>query len=70
MTARRRVWITGLGMITPVGTGVDAFRAACAAVLLHARAGRIAAAELGVDGVIAGDVIEALPRARTAPPDR
>jgi 3-oxoacyl-[acyl-carrier-protein] synthase II len=27
MTDRRRIWITGLGMITPIGTGVDAFRA-------------------------------------------
>jgi 3-oxoacyl-[acyl-carrier-protein] synthase II len=27
-TGRRRVWITGLGMITAVGTGVEAFRAA------------------------------------------
>ena len=50
--------------------GVEPFRATCAAVLLHARAGRMAAVEFGVDGVIAGDVIEALPRARTAPPDR
>jgi NAD(P)H-hydrate epimerase len=50
--------------------GVDAFHAACAAVFLHAEAGRIAAAEHGPDGVIAGDVIEALPRARTGASDR
>ncbi len=27
MTDRRRVWITGIGVITAIGTGVDAFRA-------------------------------------------
>jgi hydroxyethylthiazole kinase-like uncharacterized protein yjeF len=43
--------------------GVDPFAAACAGVRLHARAGVHAASERGVDGVIARDVIEALPRA-------
>jgi NAD(P)H-hydrate epimerase len=45
--------------------GLGAFTAACAGVWLHAEAGREAAGRLGsVEGVIAGDVIEALPAAR------
>jgi len=43
---------------------LDPFMAACAGVRLHARAGIHAAHEKGVDGVIARDVIEALPFAR------
>jgi len=43
--------------------GVEPFAAACAGVRLHARAGVRAADDRGVDGVIARDVIEALPRA-------
>jgi ADP-dependent NAD(P)H-hydrate dehydratase / NAD(P)H-hydrate epimerase len=44
--------------------GMEPMAAACAAVRLHARAGRRAADRLGVDGVIARDVIEELPFAR------
>jgi NAD(P)H-hydrate epimerase len=43
--------------------GVDAFHAACAGVLVHARAGQLAAATIGAEGVIARDIIELLPRA-------
>jgi NAD(P)H-hydrate epimerase len=42
---------------------LDAFDAACAGVALHAEAGRRAAGAHGPDGVIASDVIAALPRA-------
>jgi hydroxyethylthiazole kinase-like uncharacterized protein yjeF len=44
--------------------GVEPFLAACAGVRVHARAGIHAAQEKGVDGVIARDVVEALPFAR------
>jgi hydroxyethylthiazole kinase-like uncharacterized protein yjeF len=44
--------------------GVEPFTAACAAVHLHVRAGRLAARTVGAEGVIARDVIAALPSAR------
>ncbi len=43
---------------------MDPFHAACAGVFLHARAGQLAQATIGAEGVIAGDVIALLPRAR------
>jgi hydroxyethylthiazole kinase-like uncharacterized protein yjeF len=43
--------------------GLEPFAAACAGVRRHAAAGRVAAAEHGADGVIARDVVAALPRA-------
>jgi NAD(P)H-hydrate epimerase len=45
---------------------MDPFQAACAAVLVHAEAGRLAAQRIGPEGVIAGDVIESLPQALAA----
>jgi NAD(P)H-hydrate epimerase len=45
---------------------MDPFEAACAGVLVHARAGQLTAREIGPEGVIASDVIAALPRARAA----
>ncbi|HEU4657308.1 MAG TPA: NAD(P)H-hydrate dehydratase [Capillimicrobium sp.] len=45
--------------------GAEPFEGACVAVELHRRAGRRAAADVGsADGVIASDVIAALPRVR------
>jgi ADP-dependent NAD(P)H-hydrate dehydratase / NAD(P)H-hydrate epimerase len=44
--------------------GVDPFTAACAGVELHRLAGRLVARQLGVEGAIARDVIDALPSAR------
>ncbi len=46
--------------------GMEPFAAACAGVLVHARAGRLAARRIGDEGVVAGDVIEALPHAFAA----
>jgi NAD(P)H-hydrate epimerase len=44
-----------------ISRGAEPFAAACAGVYGHSRAGRIAAARLGTESVIAGDVIEDLP---------
>jgi NAD(P)H-hydrate epimerase len=47
-----------------LGKRMDPFAAACAGVLVHARAGQLTAREIGLEGVIASDVIAALPHAR------
>ena len=47
-----------------LAAGLEPFTAACAAVQLHLRAGQLAARTIGTEGVIAGDVIAALPSAR------
>jgi hydroxyethylthiazole kinase-like uncharacterized protein yjeF len=50
------------GMITAfLAKGTEPFEAACAGVFAHAEAGRGAAAEYGVESVIATDVIAAVP---------
>jgi len=48
--------------------GLEPFAAACAGVRRHAAAGRVAADEIGAGGVIASDVIAALPRALDGEP--
>jgi NAD(P)H-hydrate epimerase len=48
--------------------GLDPFAAACAGVRRHAAAGRVAAGERGAGGVIARDVVEALPHALRGEP--
>jgi ADP-dependent NAD(P)H-hydrate dehydratase / NAD(P)H-hydrate epimerase len=49
---------------------MDPFAAACAGVLVHALAGRLAASEIGEEGVIASDVVAAIPRARALAVER
>jgi ADP-dependent NAD(P)H-hydrate dehydratase / NAD(P)H-hydrate epimerase len=49
-----------------LGKRMDPFHAACAGVLVHSRAGVLTAQEIGPEGVIASDVIAALPRARSS----
>jgi NAD(P)H-hydrate epimerase len=41
---------------------MDPFTAACAAVEAHRRAGSLAGRDIGIDGVVAGDVVDRLPR--------
>ena len=48
--------------------GMAPFHAACAGVYAHVRAGQIAAAPHGPDGVVASDVIHAIPAALSAQP--
>jgi NAD(P)H-hydrate epimerase len=43
------------------------FDAACAAVFVHAAAGRLAAQRIGPEGVIASDVIHLLPAVLASP---
>ena len=45
---------------------MDPFHAACAGVLVHVRAGVLSAQAIGPEGVVASDVIAALPRALAA----
>ncbi len=47
--------------------GLGALEAAALGTLAHARAGRAAADEIGADYVMAGDVIDSLPRGLTGP---
>ena len=49
-----------------LGKGLPPAHAACAGVYAHVRAGQIAAGPHGADGVIASDVIQALPAALSA----
>ena len=49
--------------------GMPPFEAACAAVFVHAAAGRLAAQRIGPEGVMAGDVIELLPAVLAQPRD-
>ena len=45
--------------------GLAPFEAAVAGAVAHGRAGRIAGSRIGAAGIIAGDVIDALPAALT-----
>jgi NAD(P)H-hydrate epimerase len=50
-----------------LGRGMVPFDAACAGVLAHARAGRVAAERVGAESVIASDVVDSLPQGLALP---
>jgi NAD(P)H-hydrate epimerase len=54
--------LTGM-LVGLLAQGVPSWEAACAAVYLHGAAGDLAAARLGMAGMIAGDLIEQIPYA-------
>ena len=56
--------------VRALARGLAPAHAACAGVHVHLRAGQIAATPHGPDGVIASDVIGALPAALAAAPVR
>jgi NAD(P)H-hydrate epimerase len=56
--------LTGM-IVGLLAQGLNPWDAACAGIYLHGLAGDLAAAELGLAGLIAGDVIERIPAALT-----
>jgi NAD(P)H-hydrate epimerase len=53
--------LTGI-IVALLGQGLSCFEAACAGVLAHAQAGDLAAENIGEMALIAGDIIDQLPR--------
>jgi NAD(P)H-hydrate epimerase len=53
--------LTGI-IVALLGQGLSCFEAACAGVLAHAQAGDFAAENIGEMALIAGDIIDQLPR--------
>jgi hydroxyethylthiazole kinase-like uncharacterized protein yjeF len=56
--------LSGL-IATLLAKGLDGLEAACLGTMAHVRAARAAAERVGVDHVMAGDVIDALPQGLT-----
>jgi len=61
--------LTGV-IASMLARGLEPWTAACCGAVAHARAGRAASEAVGPDGIIAGDVIAALPGVFARSPDR